>query len=578
MEKRRAWFPENEHPVGSGDEAFWKEERMMTTKLRRAAAWCLLLALVLAPLSGCASGQGGKDGAAPDQSGQGAPDTSQYLVVLEDEPDTVDFQCTSIHYTIAQNVFGRLVEMENNENGGVDILPSLAESWDISEDRCSYTFHLRENVRFSNGSVLTSSDVGYTLNRLLTHPDSCNQDIAECILGAAALESGEATELAGFQALSDRDFTITLEEPFEAFLACMSMPGASILDEETTQAAGERFGLDCESTVGTGSFIMQSWDHGKGMMLRANQDCWAGAPSCAGVDLRFVTESESVRRLFENGELDILDLDELGNEAEFFFRGDIYQDRLHQVQQIGISYLALNESFEALQDARVRRALQLALNRTVLLDAVYSGRGSVEQGIFPHGLNGFNQDLPEIPYDPDQARALLEEAGFGDGFDMTISVKSSATQWENTLANLAVSMWEKVGVHTKVDVLEESEFMSKRKSGELMCYPATWTADYNDPDNFIYTFFGNKDNTNFRSLCYPREEIMERVRKARAISDQEARIQEYQELERIIVQEDAAWIPLFSRLRYYVVSENLRGFRASWNGSVKNNYRHMSVN
>ena len=537
---------------------------------------CLLLlfAFVLSMLSACASGQTG-------EGAQGGPseaeDTSAYLVALEDEPDTVDFQCTSIHYTIAQNVFNRLVEMENDENGDVNLEPSLAESWDISPDRRSYTFHLRQNVTFSNGSALTSSDVGYTLTRLLTHPDSCNQDIVQCILGAEALENGETDTLAGFQELSDSDFTITLEEPFEAFLACMSMPGASILDHETTEAAGDRFGLDCNCTVGTGSFILSKWDRGKGMLLTANQNCWAGPPACAGVDLRFMTEAESVRMMFENGELDILDLDELGSEAEFFFHGDIYQDRLHQVQPIGISYIALNESIEPLNDVRVRKALQLGLNRAVLLDAVYSGRGSVENGIFPHGLSGYNPDLPEIPYDPEQAKELLKEAGYEDGLELTISLKSSATQWESTLADLAESMWKKIGVRTTVEVLEESDFMSLRKSGKLACYPATWTADFNDPDNFIYTFYGNKENTAFRSLCYPREDIMERVRKARAISDPDERIQEYQELEKIIVQDDAAWIPLFSRIRYYVAGERLHGFKASWNGSVKNNYRHMSV-
>jgi ABC-type oligopeptide transport system substrate-binding subunit len=104
-----------------------------------------------------------------------------------------------------------------------------------------------------------------------------------------------------------------------------------------------------------------------------------------------------------------------------------------------------------------------------------------------------------------------------------------------------------------------------------------WTADFNDPDNFIYTFFGDRENTTFRSLCYPREDVMERVRKARTIADREERIREYQELEKLIVQEEAAWIPLYSRLRYYVTSERLKGISSSWNGSVKNMYRKMSV-
>ncbi|MBQ6255266.1 MAG: ABC transporter substrate-binding protein, partial [Clostridia bacterium] len=257
--------------------------------------------------------------------------------------------------------------------------------------------------------------------------------------------------------------------------------------------------------------------------------------------------------------------------------GDIYQERLRGVQRIGITYIALNESIAPLHNPQVRKALQLALNRTMLLDAVYSGRGVLENGIFPHGLYGYNPSLPEIPYDPDAARALLTEAGFADGFDFTVSVKSSSTQWEMILMEMAVDMWKKIGVRAKIEVLEESTFMRMRKSGQLTCYTAMWTADFNDPDNFIYTFFGDRENAKFRSLCYPNEKIMTRVRQARTISDPETRIAEYRELEKIIVQDDAAWIPLFSRLHYYVLSERMEGFRTSWNGSVKNNFRYFSV-
>ncbi len=543
--------------------------------VRRKRLVCLLLLLsALVSFAGC-SPRTEESAASAQQTPE--TDTSRFLVAVEDEPDTVDFQCTTIHYTIAQNVFNRLVEMESGPDGDIEILPSLAKSWDISDDGCAYTFHLRENVTFSNGAPLTASDVLYTFTRLLTHPDSCNRDIADGILGAAQLEKGETDTLAGFRVLSDLDFTITLEEPFSAFLASLSMPGASILDEETTKAAGSRFGADPDWTVGTGSFILWKWEAGKGMLLKANPNCWQGAPRCEGLDLRFLTEPQELRRMFENGEIDVLDLDEVGNAAEFFYHGDLYRDRLFQVQRIGTTYIALNESVAPLDDVRVRKALQLALNRPMLLAAIYSGRGNVENGIYPHGLYGFNPDLPEIPYDPEEALRLLAEAGYPDGFGLTISANTSSTQWEIALIRLAVSMWEKVGVKASIDVLEESEFMRLRKSGRLACYAALWTADYDDPDNFIYTFFGNRENTTFRSLCYPKEDVMERVTRARGIQDADARIREYRELERIIVQEDAAWIPLFSRLRYYATSERLRGIQSSWNGSVKNMYREMSV-
>ena len=504
-------------------------------------------------------------------------DPSGFLTAVEDEPDTVDFQCTTIYYTIAMNVFDRLVEMENDKNGNAVIQPALAERCEISEDRRTYSFKLREGVTFSNGAGLTSEDVRYTFIRLLTHPDSCNRDIADPIAGAKELEEGKTEELKGFRVLSDLEFTITLEEPFEAFLACLSMPGASILDAETTQEAGERFGIDPAWTVGTGSFILRTWKKSLGMILTANPNCWQGAPKCSGLNLLFLTDPEEIRLKFESGELDILNLEDVGRSAEFFLHGDIYQDRLYRIQRISTTYIALNEAVSPLNDVRVRKALQLALNRMLLLDAGYSGHGFLVNGIIPQGMYGYNPDLPDIPYDAEEAKKLLAEAGYPEGFDLTFSVSSASSLSEMSLTRIAASMWETIGVHAQIEVLENVEFLNQRKSGSLACYSATWTADYNDPDTFFYTFFGDEENTRFRSLNYPREDIMEQVRQARTISDPEERIRKYYDLERIIAQEDAAWIPLFSRQYLYVASGRLKGMQASWNGSVKNEYRKMSV-
>ncbi|MDO5458241.1 MAG: ABC transporter substrate-binding protein, partial [Eubacteriales bacterium] len=189
---------------------------------------------------------------------------------------------------------------------------------------------------------------------------------------------------------------------------------------------------------------------------------------------RFITDFVEERMEYENGSLDILDLDNLGDAAEYYIHGDIYQDNLVSMRQVGISYIALNESIRPLNNVKVRRALQLGLNRQMLLDAVYSGRGDLENGIFPRGLKGWNPDLPEIPFDPDAARRLLKEAGFKDGFDLTFSVKSTSTPLEREMVRMVASMWEKIGVHTEVEMLDENSFMEQRKSGRLACYTATW--------------------------------------------------------------------------------------------------------
>ena len=504
-------------------------------------------------------------------------ETIDYLTVVDDEPDTMDFQCTSIYYTVALTVFNRLVEMETGPDGEVQIVPALAKSWEVSEDGLNYVFHLRDGVMFSNGSPLTTSDVRYTFERLLTNPDSCNSDIVQEIKGADALKNGETDSLEGFIPIDNLTFAVILEEPFEAFLACLSMPGASILDESSTKKAGSSFGRDPETMIGTGSYILTEWDRGKGMKLVANPNCWEGRTGSAGIEILFATDSEEQRMMFEDGELDILDLDNLDSSAEFFIHGDIYQDRLHETQQIAITYIALNESVKPLDDVRVRKALQLSLDRQMLLDAVYSGRGHVENGIFPRGLNGFNPDLPEIPYDPSEAKQLITQAGFPNGFDLTIALKSTSNLWEKQLVQMAAEMWERIGIRVKVELMDENRFMSLRKSGELPCYCATWSADYDDPDNFIYTFFGSRQNTIYRSLCYLKDNIIKRVRRARGITDPQARIQEYQDLEELIIQEDAAWIPLFSRYHYYVAGNQVENLEFAWNGWVSPRYRYIKL-
>ena len=493
-------------------------------------------------------------------------DTSSFISTVWDEPDTTDFQCTTLYYNCAYCVYDRLVNTVIKHDGRVATTPSLAETWEISSDGLVYTFHLREGVKFSNGSGLTSSDVEYTLTRLLTHPDSCNSDIASCIRGAGKLEKGEAKTLEGFKEISDLDFSITLEEPFEAFMACLSMPGASILDRETTEEAGDSFGKDIGHTIGTGSFILEEWTPGKGMIFTANHDCWKGAPNSEGIRVSFEQDAAAIRRMFDEGDLDIMDLDELDNASDYYLYGDIYQDRLHRAQQVGITYVALNESVAPLDDVRVRKAMQLSLDRDMLLEVVYDGAGSVENGIFPRGLYGYDPSLDKIPYDPDMARSLLSQAGHPNGFDITISVRPESNQREMKLLRLIVGMWEKAGINADIEVLDDSVFMERRKNGELGCYVATWIADYNDPDNFIYTFFGDRDNTTDRSLCYPDEEIMSRVRDARTITDHDMRLEEYRQLEKKIIQEDAAWVPLFSRKKIYVTSERLGGFCNAWTG------------
>ena len=182
-------------------------------------------------------------------------DTTGYLVAaLNADIQTADVQKTSKDYEVPFNIFDRLVDVEVDADGNSKIVPSLAESWDISDDGLEYTFHLSQGVKFHNGNDFTAEDVAYTFHRMLTVEGGVNTEFIDQIKGADELLAGETDTLEGVEVVDDYTIKVTLKEPFAGFLASISSPGVSIYDSEATEAAGDQFGMDPAVTVGTGPF------------------------------------------------------------------------------------------------------------------------------------------------------------------------------------------------------------------------------------------------------------------------------------------------------------------------------------
>ena len=503
-------------------------------------------------------------------------DTTGYLVAaLNADIQTADVQKTSKDYEVPFNIFDRLVDVEVDADGNSKIVPSLAESWDISDDGLEYTFHLRQGVKFHNGNDFTAEDVAYTFHRLLTVEGGVNTEFIDQIKGADELLAGETDTLEGVEVVDDYTIKVTLKEPFAGFLASISSPGVSIYDSEATEAAGDQFGMDPAVTVGTGPFEFASWSFNNQLVLTRNEDYWKGASELPGVVIKIIPDTETQSMMFESGELDILDLDYAADSVDRFT--ETYPDQIVQGPRVGIVYFTMNFNKEPFQDVRVRKAVQRSIDRQAILDALYGGRGQVEQGIFPHGLIGFNPDQEEIKYDPEAAKALLAEAGYADGFDMEIAADSSASDTMTMALEIVSDQLAEVGINAEIKNYDESTWLETRKSGELGSFMSTWSADYNDPDNFIYTFFGNEEKTKIRSINYPDTEVMERVAKARTIVNEDERLAEYKALEEKIVHEDAAWVPMFSRLHLFAVSKRVQGFAPMWSGLSDQLFYNISL-
>ena len=503
-------------------------------------------------------------------------DTTGYLVAaLNADIQTADVQKTSKDYEVPFNIFDRLVDVEVGTDGNSKIVPSLAESWDISDDGLEYTFHLRQGVKFHNGNDFTAEDVAYTFHRMLTVEGGVNTEFIDQIKGADELLAGETDTLEGVEVVDDYTIKVTLKEPFAGFLASISSPGVSIYDSEATEAAGDQFGMDPAVTVGTGPFEFSSWSFNNQLVLTRNEDYWKGASGLLGVVIKIIPDTETQSMMFESGELDILDLDYAADSVDRFT--ETYPDQIVQGPRVGIVYFTMNFNKEPFQDVRVRKAVQMSIDRQAILDALYGGRGQVEQGIFPHGLIGFNPDQEEIKYDPEAAKALLAEAGYADGFDMEIAADSSASDTMTMALEIVSDQLAEVGIRAEIKNYDESTWLETRKSGELGSFISTWSADYNDPDNFIYTFFGNEEKTRIRSINYPDTEVMERVAKARTIVNEDERLAEYKALEEKIIHEDAAWVPMFSRLHLFAVSKRVQGFAPLWSGLSDQLFYNISL-
>lgn len=503
-------------------------------------------------------------------------DTTGYLVAaLNADIQTADVQKTSKDYEVPFNIFDRLVDVEVGTDGNSKIVPSLAESWDISDDGLEYTFHLRQGVKFHNGNDFTAEDVAYTFHRMLTVEGGVNTEFIDQIKGADELLAGETDTLEGVEVVDDYTIKVTLKEPFAGFLASISSPGVSIYDSEATEAAGDQFGMDPAVTVGTGPFEFSSWSFNNQLVLTRNEDYWKGASGLPGVVIKIIPDTETQSMMFESGELDILDLDYAADSVDRFT--ETYPDQIVQGPRVGIVYFTMNFNKEPFQDVRVRKAAQMSIDRQAILDALYGGRGQVEQGIFPHGLIGFNPDQEEIKYDPEAAKALLAEAGYADGFDMEIAADSSASDTMTMALEIVSDQLAEVGIRAEIKNYDESTWLETRKSGELGSFMSTWSADYNDPDNFIYTFFGNEEKTRIRSINYPDTEVMERVAKARTIVNEDERLAEYKALEEKLIHEDAAWVPMFSRLHLFAVSKRVQGFVPLWSGLSDQLFYNISL-
>jgi peptide/nickel transport system substrate-binding protein len=433
------------------------------------------------------------------------------------------------------------------------LVPELATTWEISEDRRTYTFQLRADVRFTNGRPVEAADLRFSLERTL-NPQTRSQgaEFFRGIVGADACQP-ESCQVAGIETLAPHVLRIRLQEFDPLFLHKLAMPFAAAVPREDVERWGEDF---ARHPVGSGPFKLHAWAAGQRLLFVRNPDYFmAGVPRLAGV-LRLVGVTDDLAWLkYRSGQLDVANIP----PAEFprVIQNADDQVLLRHVTTMRTSYLGMKCTRPPFSDRRVRQAMNYAVNKEKLLRLI-NDRGVVAKGFLPPNMPGSNPDVPGYPFDPARARALLAEAGYPNGFDTTLWIRSDETT--RRLAQSVQQDYAEVGVAVHIKPLAWGPFLEAVRAPDLVpFFYLGWEADFPDPSNFLDVLLDSKSIGSNNNTDYSNPEVDALLATAARTVDPAARLDVLRRAELIAIA-DAPWVFLFHPVSYEIVSPRVRDF------------------
>ncbi|MEO8379179.1 MAG: ABC transporter substrate-binding protein [Acidobacteriota bacterium] len=443
---------------------------------------------------------------------------------------------------------------------GAELMPSLAERWEVLEHGNLYRFHLRRGVRFHNGRAFEARDVYETFLRiLLPETKSSGAGVLSNVRGAADVVEGRSRVLTGVVVRDPYTIDIQLLEPLAFFLSLVSTPETAIVPSEETRDP-ERFRL---SAVGAGPFQIEEAVEGERVRLVRNEHYFVpNEPFVDEVTFRLDLRSfREVSDAFFRGELDIAHgippnvASEIRNDPR-------YAAYLLTTVQLHTSYVGFDTSSPPFDRLEVRQALNYAINRERINHQVYAGQSVIARSLLPPGLLGYDPNLQGYECDPHRARDLMRRAGLESGF--TVDYRTWETDEFNNsgLVPLLVEDLAAIGIRVNVTRHAASDASAPRaRRGHGLIYCANWYADFPDPDNFFYTFF-HTSATSIRGVYFNRAEVDAQILDARRSNDVEHRAGIYRSLNEMVIHE-APIVPLFHERLFVLHKPELRGVRTS---------------
>ncbi|HEY7491926.1 MAG TPA: ABC transporter substrate-binding protein, partial [Candidatus Tectomicrobia bacterium] len=448
--------------------------------------------------------------------------------MLGANPATLDPALVTDIYggAIVRQIFDGLVQFDAN----LRPIPALAEFWEASWDGRTWTFSLRQGVRFHHGREVTAQDVVYSFTRLLDPARSWPvTEFFQHIQGARAYMQGQAPGVQGLRAIDRYTFQMVLEEPLAPLLAVLGLTNTVVVPQEEVEKPGNRF---AHAPVGTGPFTFVRWQPNQEIVLAANDHYFEGRPFLDSVVFKISigTRLEETFAAFLKGNLEETIIPS-GKRDEVRTNPQYRKYQHFRKPTLSLLYLGFNTRRKPFDDRRVRQAFNYAVNKEAIVRDI-AGMGYLPAvGALPPGLAGHEPDLPGYDYNPAKARALLAEAGYPNGTGFPVVQLWSSHQAASTKAELAAYQryFAALGVQVEIHYAPDwPAFKALLEQGGPSMFRLIWVTDIPDPDNVLFPLLHSASPTNRTFYSNPRVDQL--LEQARTDLDEAQRIARYREV------------------------------------------------
>ncbi|MCD6452971.1 MAG: peptide ABC transporter substrate-binding protein [Dehalococcoidales bacterium] len=461
----------------------------------------------------------------------------------------VSGEMTSHGYVM--ELFSGLVRLDDN----LEPVPDIAQSWQLSDDGRTYTFHLRRGVKFHDGRPVTAADIKYSWERAC-RPETASQTAASYlndIVGAEEVLAGRATELSGARVIDDYTLEVTIDAPRSYFLAKLSYPTAFVVDRNNVASGKDWW----HQPNGTGPFRLKQWQKNSLLVLEKNELYYGQIPKVdtvvfhlyAGVPINMYETSK-----IDTASVAVSYIDKVSDKS-----GPFYQD-LKVFPELSLSYIGFNTTRPPFDDANLRRAFALAIDKEKLVSLVFRDMAQPARGILPPAMPGYNENLIGLGYDPELAKELIANSSYDDVANLppiTITTLGQGGLISGSLEAIIGEWRQNLGVEVKVRQLEEARFMYHLEEEVDEMFFSGWVADYPHPQDFLGLLFHSGAEYNYGG--YSNTEVDSLLDRAGVELERQASLALYRQAEQKLVS-DAASIPLWFGKNYVLVKPYVSGY------------------